>query len=117
MKGSEANFARAVRRPALECALHSASCANAPLSASRYALRMTPARALAFRALGQWRSRREFADQVIRRALTEMSLGRSDRGFAQELFYGVLRNLTLLDFWIGQLRASKIEAAARAGEK
>ena len=24
----------------------------------------------------------------------------SDRAFAMELFYGVLRNLTLLDFWI-----------------
>ena len=28
----------------------------------------------------------------------------SDRAFASELFYGVLRNLSLLDFWIGLLR-------------
>ena len=32
----------------------------------------------------------------------------SDRGFALELFYGVLRNLTLLDFWIGCLRPAAI---------
>ena len=31
----------------------------------------------------------------------------------QELFYGVLRNLTLLDFWIAQLRPAKIEAEGR----
>jgi 16S rRNA (cytosine967-C5)-methyltransferase len=30
-----------------------------------------------------------------------------------ELFYGVLRNLTLLDFWIGFLRASHIESNVR----
>jgi 16S rRNA (cytosine967-C5)-methyltransferase len=71
------------------------------------------ARALAFQALGRWRGGREFADRIIQRSLAEASLGSSDRAFAQELFYGVLRNLTLLDFWIGQLRPSQIEAAAR----
>ena len=38
---------------------------------------------------------------------------RSDRAFALELFYGVLRNLTLLDFWIGCLRASRVESDLR----
>src|SRR5207247_3125557 len=37
----------------------------------------------------------------------------SDRAFALELFYGVLRNLTLLDFWIGRLRGSRIETNVR----
>lgn len=32
-------------------------------------------------------------------------LSPADRAFATELFYGVLRNLTLLDFWIGRLRS------------
>ncbi|MDB6148383.1 MAG: rRNA ((967)-C(5))-methyltransferase [Spartobacteria bacterium] len=37
-------------------------------------------------------------------------MGVSDRAFTVELFYGVLRNLTLLDFWIGCLRPSTIDA-------
>src|SRR4030095_2230198 len=37
----------------------------------------------------------------------------SDRAFALELFYGVLRNLTLLDFWILRLRSSRVEAGVR----
>src|SRR5262249_43085029 len=32
---------------------------------------------------------------------------------ALELFYGVLRNLTLLDFWIGCLRGSHVESSVR----
>ena len=40
-------------------------------------------------------------------------LNSSDRAFALELFYGVLRNLTLLDFWIGCLRASRVESDLR----
>src|SRR5207253_5821938 len=33
--------------------------------------------------------------------------------FALELFYGVLRNLTLLDFWIGSLRRGHIDVDLR----
>ena len=40
-----------------------------------------------------------------------VSLERSDRAFATELFYGVLRNLTLLDFWIGLLRSGSVDDA------
>ena len=38
----------------------------------------------------------------------------SDRAFARELFYGVLRNLSLLDFWIGLLRKGRLEETSRA---
>ena len=44
-------------------------------------------------------------------AKAELSV--SNRAFALELFYGVLRNLLLLDFWIGCLRASRIDADLR----
>jgi 16S rRNA (cytosine967-C5)-methyltransferase len=37
----------------------------------------------------------------------------ADRGFALELFYGVLRNLTLLDFWISGLRPARVEVDLR----
>ena len=45
--------------------------------------------------------------------LAKANLAPSDRAFALELFYGALRNLTLLDFWIGCLRASRIESNVR----
>ena len=40
-------------------------------------------------------------------------LSESDRAFARELFYGVLRNLRLLDFWIGLLREGKLDETSR----
>ena len=36
-----------------------------------------------------------------------------DRAFATELFYGVLRNLTLLDFWIDALRSGHLDHDSR----
>jgi 16S rRNA (cytosine967-C5)-methyltransferase len=41
------------------------------------------------------------------------SLPAQDRAFAQELFYGVLRNLTLLDFWIGSVRRARLDVDLR----
>ncbi len=64
-------------------------------------------------ALQHWRTSTEFAHSIIQRMLARSQLSDRDRGFAQELFYGVLRNLTLLDFWIDSLRQGKLEAALR----
>ena len=72
-----------------------------------------PARQLALDALTEWRTGREFADSIIQRFLERSTLGGSDRGFATELFYGVLRNRTLLDFWIGQLRSASLDHTSR----
>ncbi len=69
-----------------------------------------PARALALQALRRWRTSREFADVIVQRSLSRSQLSAPDRAFAQELFYGVLRNLTVLDFWIDCLRRGKLEA-------
>lgn len=66
------------------------------------------ARRAALQALRTWRTQNQLADAVLSSVLTGSVLGASDRGFAQELFYGVLRNLTLLDFWINQLRSSRL---------
>jgi 16S rRNA (cytosine967-C5)-methyltransferase len=75
---------------------------------------VTPsARALALSALRRWRAGRDFADAIIQNLLGATRLSARDDRFAQQLFYGVLRNLTLLDFWIDCLRQGKIEAAAR----
>ena len=70
-------------------------------------------RALALAALGTWRQGDRFADAIIQQRLAESSLGASDRSFAVELFYGVLRNLTLLDFWIARLRSGALDASTR----
>jgi 16S rRNA (cytosine967-C5)-methyltransferase len=67
------------------------------------------ARQIALVALQLWRKEKRFADSVISGLLAKAELPRSDRAFALELFYGLLRNLTLLDFWIACLRASPVQ--------
>jgi 16S rRNA (cytosine967-C5)-methyltransferase len=71
------------------------------------------ARQIALGALRVWRTQRRFADSTISSLLAKAELSASNRAFALELFYGVLRNLLLLDFWIGCLRASRIDASLR----
>lgn len=71
------------------------------------------ARQIALTALRLWRKEKRFADSIISGLLAKAELTPSDRAFALELFYGVLRNLTLLDFWIGCVRASRVESDLR----
>jgi 16S rRNA (cytosine967-C5)-methyltransferase len=71
------------------------------------------ARSTALIALCEWRNGHQFADSILQRLLSSTDLAERDRAFTTELFYGVLRNLTLLDFWIGELRDSKIDNDAR----
>src|SRR5947208_5886782 len=74
---------------------------------------MKSGRALALLCLDRWRNGTEFADKIVADAFASSSLAAADRAFALELFYGVLRNLSLLDFWIGQLRPASLDASAR----
>lgn len=71
------------------------------------------ARQIALAALRLWRKEKRFADSIISELLAKAGLTPSDRAFALELFYGVLRNLTLLDFWVDCLRSSRIETNVR----
>src|SRR6266480_2112015 len=71
------------------------------------------ARRIALNALRTWRKEKRFADSIVSESLVKAELIESDRAFAFELFYGVLRNLTLLDFWVGCLRASRVDADLR----
>jgi 16S rRNA (cytosine967-C5)-methyltransferase len=73
----------------------------------------TSARRVALAALKAWRKKTEFADAIISRLLSGSALASADRAFALELFYGILRNLTRLDFWIGQLRSARIDVDLR----
>ena len=74
---------------------------------------MPSSRALALTCLRRWRSGSEFADRIVAERFADSRLSAPDRAFALELFYGALRNLTLLDFWIGQLRSAPVDATAR----
>jgi 16S rRNA (cytosine967-C5)-methyltransferase len=71
------------------------------------------ARKTALAGLRRWRRNRRFADSIIAGLLAKPGFTPSDRAFALELFYGVLRNLTLLDFLIGCLRSSHVETNVR----
>jgi 16S rRNA (cytosine967-C5)-methyltransferase len=70
-------------------------------------------RRLALDALARWGKGAEFADTIVADLFARTSLGSSDRAFALELFYGVLRNLSLLDFWIAKLRSEAVDPGAR----
>ena len=72
------------------------------------------ARRAALLALQAWRTERRFADSILSEILTEAKLRAADRAFALELFYGVLRNLTLLDYWIRQLRTRRLSVDLQA---
>ena len=72
------------------------------------------ARSIAAAALAEWRRQERFADAIIHELLDTMRGSPSPTAaFARELFYGVLRNLRLLDFWIGLLREGKLDETSR----
>jgi 16S rRNA (cytosine967-C5)-methyltransferase len=71
------------------------------------------ARELALIALREWRSGKNFADSILARLLRSSDLAAPDRAFVTELFYGILRHLSLLDFWIGSLRSQHLDHDAR----
>ncbi len=73
----------------------------------------SPARHVAFGALRAWQEYGDRADTIIASILSRGKLTKSDRAFSLELFYGVLRNITLLDFWLGCLRAASIDPDLR----
>lgn len=71
------------------------------------------ARRIALKALRTWRKESRFADSIVSEFLAKAELADSDRAFVLELVYGVLRNLTLLDFWISCLRSSQVDVDLR----
>lgn len=76
-------------------------------------MRKVNSRAVTLAALEEWRGGRKFADAILDQRLRTVDLSAADRAFATELFYGVLRNLTLLDFWIGELRSGHLDHDSR----
>jgi 16S rRNA (cytosine967-C5)-methyltransferase len=73
----------------------------------------TNSRNLALVALQKWRTDEQFADAILGQLLRSSDLPAPDRAFATELLYGVVRNLTLLDFWIDRLRSRHLDHDTR----
>jgi 16S rRNA (cytosine967-C5)-methyltransferase len=72
------------------------------------------ARSLCVRALREWERGRAFSDEILHRTHALVALDSADRAFLTELFFGVLRHLRLLDFWIGLLRSGRLDPDVRA---
>jgi 16S rRNA (cytosine967-C5)-methyltransferase len=74
----------------------------------------THSRQLCVRALLEWEKGRTFADDILQKALSGTTLSAVDRAFVRETFFGVLRNLSALDFLASQLRDGGLDAETRA---
>jgi 16S rRNA (cytosine967-C5)-methyltransferase len=72
------------------------------------------ARATALRLLLEWERKRPHADDLLHETLEASSLPARDRALVMELFYGSLRRLSALDFWISKLRDGELDAETRA---
>jgi len=70
-------------------------------------------RGVVLAALSEWRTGDQFADSILAQLSRSSDLIGPDRAFATELFYGILRNLSLLDFWIGSLRSGRLDHDTR----
>jgi 16S rRNA (cytosine967-C5)-methyltransferase len=72
-------------------------------------------RQVALQALLEWEKGKAFSDEILHTLFERRKLRAPDRAFIRELFFGVLRNLTALDFLIARLRSSgQLEDRPRA---
>ena len=74
----------------------------------------TSTRSLAHRLLVDWERTRPHADDLLHDRLASSNFDVRDRALVTELFYGVLRNLTELDFFISRLRDGDVDDDTRA---
>ena len=72
------------------------------------------ARAVACKLLLDWERRHPHADDILHETLAAKQLPQRDRALVMELFYGVLRRLTALDFFITRLRQGELDDETRA---
>ncbi len=72
------------------------------------------ARQACIHALLEWEKGRVFSDEILHDTLDAARLLPLDRAFLMETFFGVLRNLSQLDFLISRLREGNLDANTRA---
>lgn len=73
----------------------------------------TSARQATLRALQEWEKGKAFSDEILHTLFERERLGASDRGFVRETFFGILRNLSALDFLISLLREGSLDGRTR----
>jgi len=66
------------------------------------------------RALLEWEKGRTFSDEILHTLFARQRLGAIDRAFIMETFFGMVRNLSRLDFLIAKLRDGLIDPETRA---
>src|SRR5205814_80597 len=76
-------------------------------------MRTANPRAICVEALTRWEEGMRFADDILHESMRDNPLTPLDRAFLTETFYGVLRNLSLLDFIISKLRDASVDRVTR----
>ncbi len=64
-------------------------------------------------ALRQWEEGGRFAEDILHESLTSHQFSTLDRALLTETFYGIIRNLSLIDFIIGQMREEPLDSFTR----
>jgi len=70
-------------------------------------------RAICLQALNRWESEKKYADELLHESLSCGELPTLDRAFLTETFYGVIRNMSRLDFIVSQLREAPVDHSTR----
>ena len=70
-------------------------------------------RQLCVRALLEWEKGTTFSDEILHSIFDRNSISPQDRALLMELFFGVLRRLRPLDFWISKLRPAAVDPLTR----
>ncbi|MFC5049638.1 16S rRNA (cytosine(967)-C(5))-methyltransferase RsmB [Rubritalea spongiae] len=73
----------------------------------------TNVRRIASEALEEWEEGHIYAESLVDNAARAFNLSREDRNLLNALIIGCIRNKSLLDFWIGQLREGEIDLQVR----
>ena len=66
------------------------------------------------RALLEWEKGRTFSDEILHTLFARQRLSAMDRAFIMETFFGMVRNLSRLDFLIARLRDGEVDPETRA---
>jgi 16S rRNA (cytosine967-C5)-methyltransferase len=71
-------------------------------------------RQLCFRALTEWQRGKHFADEILDQLNERNRLEPRDRAWLREAFFGAIRHLAQLDFFIDRLRQGELDPETRA---
>ena len=71
------------------------------------------ARRCALEALNTWEDTSVYANEILSELAGNFRLSSADRGLAQDIFYGTIRNLFLVDEIIEKLRRGRIKPSTQ----